>query len=63
LSRHAERRGVKISLLALFLTEVLEDGIFNSISDYSIIVSSNSDESESNSFKIFAKTKTIYIYK
>lgn len=50
LSRHADRRGVKISILARFLTEVLEDGIFNSISDSSIIVSLNSDESESNSY-------------
>lgn len=54
--------GVKISLLVRFLTEILEDGIFNSISDSSIIVSSNSDVSVSNSFKIFAKIKIIYTY-
>lgn len=60
LSRHAESRGVKISLLARFLTDVLEDGIFSSISESSIIVSSNSDVSESTSFKIFAKKNCFY---
>jgi len=64
LSRHAERQRVKIYFLARFLTEVLVDGILiNSISDSSIIVSSNSDVSESDSFKIFNKIKIIYIYK
>jgi hypothetical protein len=36
-------REIKIYLLARFLMNVLEDRIFNSISDYSTIVSLNSE--------------------